>query len=335
MGSSVSTIVNDAVARGQLSDQDLKSLRKATYSDGLVSDEEARYIFQANQSCKIDAVGWADFFVEALTDYIVTQQEPEGYITAESAAWLIEQVSADGIIHSKTELELLVNVVDKARWAPQSLATFALEQVKQAVISGGGPLRGGNTLDPGTITNGEVELLRRILYAFGGDDNIAVTRAEAEVLFEINDATASQPINAAWTELFCKAITNTLMAYSGYRAPSREAALRTEAWLESRGELSLSGIFNTIMTKGMDGLMQAYKEQSPEECALERLERQRIGIITNEEITPEEVTWLIDQLGRDGKLTPNEEALVDYITKESHKIHPKLMSFVEQLRVVA
>jgi len=30
-------------------------------------------------------------------------------------------------------------------------------------------------------------MVRRILYAFGGDENIAVTRAEAEVLFGIND----------------------------------------------------------------------------------------------------------------------------------------------------
>ena len=31
--------------------------------------------------------------------------------------------------------------------------------------------------------------MRRMLYAFGGDGNIAITRQEAEVLFDINDAT--------------------------------------------------------------------------------------------------------------------------------------------------
>ena len=39
----------------------------------------------------------------------------------------IERISRDGRVETKTELELLVNVLDKARWAPQSLVRFALD----------------------------------------------------------------------------------------------------------------------------------------------------------------------------------------------------------------
>src|SRR6185295_5442738 len=127
----------------------------------------------------------SDFFVEAITDYLVFQERPQGYLTAANAQWLIERISNDGNVDSKTELELLVNVLDKARWAPVSLVKFALEQVKQAVISGEGPLRRGRTLERGTITEGEVDLLRRILYAFGGDGHVAVTRDELDVLLDI------------------------------------------------------------------------------------------------------------------------------------------------------
>ena len=84
---------------------------------------------------------------------------------------------------------MLVNVVDKARWSPQSLVTFALEQVKRAVLNGDGPLRAGRPSSAGTINEAEVELLKRILYAFGGDGSIGITRAEAEVLFVIDEGT--------------------------------------------------------------------------------------------------------------------------------------------------
>ena len=61
------------------------------------------------------------------------------------------------------------------------------EQVAHAVVDGKGPLMLGGALVPGLVAKAEVDLLRRILYAYGGDGNIAITRAEAEVLFRINE----------------------------------------------------------------------------------------------------------------------------------------------------
>ena len=45
-------------------------------------------------------------------------------------------------------------------------------------------LRGG-AYKPGVVTEADVNLLRRIFYAYGGDQHIAISRAEAEVLFEV------------------------------------------------------------------------------------------------------------------------------------------------------
>src|SRR5207244_12359937 len=115
---------------------------------------------------------WADCFVETITDCLGEQAEPQGYLTSENAQWLIERIGKDGRIDSKTELELLVNVLDKARWAPQSLVRFALEQVKDAVLNGTGPLRSGKKLEPGIVSEADVDLLRRILYSAGSDGSI-------------------------------------------------------------------------------------------------------------------------------------------------------------------
>lgn len=62
-----------------------------------------------------------------------------------------------------------------------------------------------------------------------------------------------------------------------------------------------------------------------------RLEHQRIEIITNEEITEAEATWLVSRLGRDGRLSPSETALVKYLEQESPKIHPSLSEAVARL----
>lgn len=307
-------------------------MRQIFYEDGIVTAEEAGLLFALNDACREQPADWADFFVEAITDYLVFQEKPQGYLTADNAHWLIERISRAGRVDSKTELELLVNVLDKARWAPVSLIKFALEQVKAAVIHGDGPLRNGKSLAPGIITEGEVDLLRRMIYAFGGDGHVAVTRAEADVLFDIDEAVAAQKPNPVWTDFFVKAIANVMMAASGYRVPSREEALRQEASLhEPEKQTSVLAALLAMVRSNLASIQDAYHDQTPEERALARLEHQRIEIITNEEITEAEATWLVSRLGRDGRLSPSETALVKYLEQESPKIHPSLSEAVARL----
>ena len=106
----------------------------------------------------------------------------------------------------------------KPRSSPSQLCVYALEQVAHAVVDGKGPLMLGGALVPGLIAKAEVELLRRILHAHGGDGNIAITRAEAEVLFRINERTAQAKNDPSWNDLFVKAIANFVMCSAGYEA---------------------------------------------------------------------------------------------------------------------
>jgi hypothetical protein len=290
---------------------------------------------QLNEACPVQDAAWPDFFIETLTDYVVNQAQPEGYLTAEGARWLISRVSKDDAIARKTELDLVVNILDKARWSPVSLSRFALQQVRRAVVDGDGPLRAGQIVEKGRISEPEVELVRRILYAFGGDGNVAVTRAEAEVLFEINDAIVNPEANPAWTDLFVKAVTNVVMAASGQAVPTREEAMRRDAWFAERGELSPKSLIAAMVTSSIDAVRNAYQEQSSEERALARLEHQRIEIITNEVITQAEAGWLCERIGRDGHVTPNEAALIAYLKKESPNIHPDLQARVDRLAEAA
>jgi hypothetical protein len=326
--------LDDIKARGAITEIDVQRLRRAYYNDGAISKDEAEAVFALHRACPQQDNAWLGCFVEMLTDHIVNQTVPEGYLTAENAQWLLGQISSNGRVVTKAEVELLVNILDKSRWSPQSLVTFALGQVRDAVLSGDGPIRDGSEAAKGSVSEYDVELLRRILYAFGGDGNVAITRSEAEVLFEINDATAGADNAEGWRDLFVKAIANCVLAASMYTAPSREQALAREAWLDRRGDLSI-GTMAEGMARDFGNLLSVYREQSREEQLIARLERQKIEIVTGEEITVAEATWLAARIGRDGVLTPNEKALVEYLRSESWKVAPELADLLSRFDVAA
>jgi hypothetical protein len=317
-------------ARGSIKDADVLKLRRNYYDDGIITAEEADVIFALNGACPVQDPAWADCFVETITDYLVEQAEPQGYLTAENAQWLIGRIGRHGRIDSKTELELLINVLDKARWAPQSLVRFGLEQVKHAALSGAGPLRPSKKFEACIVSESDVDLLRRILYAAASDGCIAVTQTEAEVLFEIDEITAGHNNHPAWTDVFVKAIANCAMAASGYAPPRREVALAREAWLDRRGDLSLDVILSGT-GRGLKGLFAGYRQQTTEERAIARLTRQKVEIVTHEAVQVADAAWLAERIGRgDGKVTPNGRALLMFLKTESPPIDPTLRALVDK-----
>lgn len=324
--------IQEILGRGIIKDSDVARFRRIFYEDGIVAADECDLMFKLNSSCDIQEPDWPPFFVEAVTDFIVFQERPQGYLTADNAHWLLDRVSKAGKPLTKTEFELVVNVLDKARWAPVSLAKFALEQVKTAVLTGIGPTRQNRPGAAGTITDAEVDVLRRILYAFAGDGHVAITRDEADVLFDIDEAVANTAPNPAWTDLFVKAVANVIMAASGYAVPSREEALRQESSLDQpEQKTSVLAFLLSMVHSNLSSVQDSYMDQTAEERALARLEHQRIEIITNEAISEAEATWLAARIGRDGRLSPSEHALVAYLKNESPKIHPVLVEAVGRL----
>lgn len=323
---------DEIVARGAVRDTDVFALRRYFYQNGLISTDEAEALLTIHAGTAAKEPTWAPFYVEALVDFVVVQMEPQGYVTAANAEWLLKKISRDGVANSRADLDLAVAVLERARWSPVSLSRFALDQVRLAVVEGGGPLRASSSVGAGKITDSEIDLLRRILYAFGGDGHIAVTRDEAEVLFNIDDALADREPNPAWTDLFVKAVANVVMATSGYAVPAREEALRRETSLyDPAQKTSVLAFLLSMVRSNLQAVRDAYHEQSSEERAIARLEHQRLEIITNEQITQAEASWLAERIERDGRLSASELALVAYLNQESTRIHPSLREAVERL----
>jgi len=89
------------------------------------------------------------------------------------------------------------------------------------------------------------------------------------------------------------------------------------------------------MAGGLANLFDEYSEQSSEERALARLALQKVEIVTNEAVTLAEASWLAQRMGRDGRLTPNERALLMFLKAESPSIHPSFQALVDKAAAAA
>jgi hypothetical protein len=319
--------IGDICQRGSVKDTDVAMLGRALAREASLRPTDVDALFRIQDACPVQDPAWSEFFIGIITDYLVHEAEPSGYLTRSQGAWLIGRISRNGRVGTKTEFDLLVNVLKHSRWAPVSLACFALGQIRDAVVAGTGPLRGACVLDLGRITRAEVEGVRAILCAYGAEGTMAMTWAEADVLFAINDAVCPVgathwPDDAGWSDLFVRVIAACVMAASGYAVPNREDMLQHEPW-----PAVAPGLFGD----GASGrLLHSYRTQSPEERALERLERQRVEIITGEPVVELQAEWLAQRLGSRSPVGRNEQTLLAALKSAGTSLAPALQAVVDR-----
>lgn len=329
MSRNLDAIISDIENRKIIDGHDIVDLRRAVFIDDYISEMEADRLFTLNNTITERAVGWADFFVAAITNFLIRQHRPIGYVDEKHALWFIKRIAADGHIEGETELRTLLRVLNEAIDATDVLVNFALQEVKSAILEGDGHL--GRTRKAGKkmISLDDVKMIEKVLYASGGDGNIAVTEKEAEILFDLNDACAAEPeAKEAWQSIFVYGVTNSVMFFSPYKNASREEALRAEDWLKARGNFvqnmiaapDVGGFFADVtgLTKRREAQEQAQRD-AYHERALE----------ISEKIVADEAFWLTQRISRDGELNENERALLAHIQKMSPDIHHSLTAFIK------
>jgi hypothetical protein len=321
--------VESVLLSGTITDAQTLELRRQLYSDNRISETEANWLFELNNTCREQERGWRIFFVEALTDFVVHQIKPEGYVSEENARWLVGQIDHDGALETATELELLLAIFEAAKSVPETLSAYTLDQVKQTVINGTGVTRSGKALETGVISEGDVEILRRILYAYGSGGNIGITAAEAEVLFDINDAAVGAANHPAWAVLFAQAIANHLMMASGHAPLARDTALRYEAFLydEPEEQPESDGLV-TNLVKSLRSIYSLAGDPGEKRAAKKR-KKQENDSVTSEGITEDEAKWLASRINRDGNLSDAERAVLTFIKQESPGIDPALKPLLD------
>jgi len=312
-------------SNARLDEADVVAMRREVFADNHIAIDEADTLFEINNlSGKPES--WTQLFIHTITTFLVRQTMPHGYVNQANAAWLMARIDHDGVVETHTELELLLNVMERADRVTEELEMYALAQVKQAVLHGTGFLGRGHPLQPGAIGEEEVKVLRRVLYATSGEGGSGIGRSEAEALFDLNDAVDDADNHESWTRLFVGGIANHLMMVAAWRAPDAAEALRREKWLEQPSPGFLRGAIGTFGS--MEKLRGAFTSPSINSQA-SYSHTNTAHLLEAERITDGEASWLIERLNRDGKLCDNERALLHFLKEESPEVHDSLMPFIQ------
>ena len=303
-----------AASDGTISAEEILELRRTGWADGAITPDEAEALFAANDACAAPSPEWCDFFIEALSTFIVQTVPPAGYIDDEMGDELIARIDCDGKLGTLAELELLVRVLEIANNAPDRLKAYALGQIEEAVLSGEGPTRHGDLTAKG-INETECTLLRRLIFAPAGDRPAAVSKAEAEMLFRLKDA-ALYDVNAPeWEKLFVQGVANYLFGFGGHEPLSRARAAELEHFM-SQECAGIGGFLGRMFTSKPDvdgafGSLLDIGQHAPDSDGTAE---------DAAELTPEESSWLTDMLEADEELDPLEKALLAWVAEETGEV---------------
>ena len=141
----------------------------------------------------------------------------------------------------------LLATIDQSQIVPNEAAVRALQFVRDGIITGEGPTTEGRVHFSRSIDETDAAWCERILIAAGGRAGAPVSRAEAEALFQINEAAADRADEGAFDALLAKAVVHHAAAASGLPVPPRAVALSRETQIESWAPTKAVGVDTEVL----------------------------------------------------------------------------------------
>ncbi|XUU61443.1 hypothetical protein ACRAQ6_04000 [Erythrobacter sp. HA6-11] len=303
----------DKVAEdGVVTPSELADLRQLGWGDGKIYREEAEAIFAINNTLNSRDDQWVDFFVEAISEFVLNGSEPRGMCDEDEAKWLIGALDHDGKLDSMAELETLVRIVEKAQNVPDLLKNYALRQIEQAVLTGTGPTRCGGDLAACHISAAECRLVRRLIFASGGHGPAAVSRYDAEFLFRLKDETLQEENAPQWDDLFVDGVANYLKGFALTNAQLDHARVKElEAFIADNKPRV--GRFVGAMARELPQVHNHFgKVFGKKSEGLNYTETEAAGNLVDDN----EQAWLEKMIDNDGEIDDLERALLSRIIEE-------------------
>jgi hypothetical protein len=128
----------------------------------------------------------------------------------------------------------------------RNTAALALTIVRDGVITGEGPTTKGRVHFSRALDADDAAWCARILTATAVEHQ-PVSRAEAEALFEINDAAAERSDDGRFDDLLAKAVVHHAASASGLPVPSRTVALSPDTAMESWAPTKAVGVDTEVL----------------------------------------------------------------------------------------
>src|SRR6202167_3726825 len=139
-----------------------------------------------------------------------------------------------------------IAVLEPSKISCRDTAALALTVVRDGVITGEGPTTKGRVHFSRALDADDTAWCARILTATAVEHQ-PVSRAEAEALFEINDAAAERSDDGRFDDLLAKAVVHHAASVSGLPVPSRTVALSPETAIESWAPTRSAGVDTEVL----------------------------------------------------------------------------------------
>ena len=329
---SLSEKISPIGADGYVTAEEVLELRRSVFADGIVSTHELDVLFALGERAPDGDREWLQFFAEAAADFYLREELPHGYLTDEEYETLKSRVTRDGEAASHLEIALLLRLLEEAVQTPQEMSTFVASQLKRSICEKSAGA---------SVEADDIKRMSRLIFAAGGDANVAVTREEAEFLFDIADAVAAAQNDPQWNDFFKKAVANHLMAHIGYQPLSRRDALAhytpdpNDGGPIERAYFEDENLFERMKHDVHEMFQNIFTPKAAHRERVERRYRQRNearadGAVAAEEITTEETDWIVDRIGRDGVFHSVEKDLIEHLRSLDAELPPRLQDLVSK-----
>ncbi|MCF6328542.1 MAG: hypothetical protein L3J02_01910 [Henriciella sp.] len=304
MDQDLQAILSQVEKLGEMSEIEAKRIVDDVYRDGIVSRAEAEALFLMNDNLVKADARWNDRFIEAVKDFLITREAPEGWVTSEECDWLLVQINKSGSTPGLLEIDLVLSLLRYAEGAPVELSRFGLNAISGQIVAAG------------KASAEMVERMRKALYASSGETGIWVSRYEATVLFKTNDAIGFAKNHASWNDLFARAIGNHLLASAHPDPQSEDEALARAAWLEDTSS-NIGGFISKMAGSFAQDNWFNKITFDPQKAARAREVANAIALREAEKVTKDENAWFMKRLGWDQKISPAERALIGFLKAEA------------------
>src|SRR5271154_6613724 len=139
-----------------------------------------------------------------------------------------------------------IGALEPFRISCRDTAALALAIVRDGVITGEGPTTKGRVHFSRALDAADAAWCARILTATAVEHE-PVSRAEAEALFEINDAATERSDDGRFDDLLAKAVAHHAASISGLPVPSRTVALSPDTDIESWAPAQAAGVNTEVL----------------------------------------------------------------------------------------
>lgn len=284
--------------------------RKAIYgASPTVHRDQIEALVALNSRAGTRGGDWTGLYQEAITDYLVRQATPAGYVAEDTSAWLMQVLAAAGRPLSDSDIDMLLHVLDQADQVPAAFSAYVLDQVCTHCAAG--------FKANGAVSDADVERIRRALYAVGSADNIAVTHVEAERLFALNAEFHGAVVNPAFDALFAQAIGNAVLYEPLWRADTaremRQAARPAESRLPPFNPFLTILHDRNFLADVAEGFREIGSGSFASQAGAQQFAADEATEVQAEQLTEDEAHWLSGLLSRDGRADPREQALFRFL----------------------